>query len=162
MTGARFASVCAIGLAAVGVGGCGSHRVVPKQATGCNSEVRADVLPSWARGGFSNPRPRMPHVLGASGNIAALLFGYPLLSPPPGSRQQDPVVSRIATDPSSDLRIAAQLMMGSRPVGSAIARRVMGEPGPSTIDLPSPGCWRLTWSGNVDRLDLRYGVNRTA
>jgi hypothetical protein len=33
-------------------------------------------------------------------------------------------------------------------------------PGPSTIDLPEAGCWRLTlsWSGRKDSVDLAYGV----
>jgi hypothetical protein len=35
---------------------------------------------------------------------------------------------------------------------------VRGGPGPSIVDLPSPGCWALTlrWSGHVDHLDLEY------
>jgi hypothetical protein len=38
----------------------------------------------------------------------------------------------------------------------------MGGPGPSIVNLPSPGCWKLTlrWSGRVDTLDLEYAANR--
>ena len=52
----------------------------------CHSVVHPGVLPSWARTGFSDPRPRLPHVLGRSGEIAALVFGYPLRSPPAKER----------------------------------------------------------------------------
>jgi hypothetical protein len=39
-----------------------------------------------------------------------------------------------------------------------VVRVVVGGPGPSGINLPSPGCWRLTlqWSGRTDHLDLEY------
>jgi hypothetical protein len=49
-------------------------------------------------------------------------------------------------------------MDGARIVGPPVRRIVPGGPGPSLVDLPSPGCWRLTltWSGRRDSLDLRY------
>ena len=33
-----------------------------------------------------------------------------------------------------------------------------GGPGPSIVDLPTAGCWRITasWSGQRDRLELDY------
>jgi hypothetical protein len=39
---------------------------------------------------------------------------------------------------------------------------IAGGPGPSIVNLPTPGCWRLTlgWAGQVDTLDLRYLANR--
>ena len=52
----------------------------------CHSRVSAGVLPPWGRGGFSDPRPRMPYELAVDGRIAALVFGYPLLSPPAENR----------------------------------------------------------------------------
>jgi hypothetical protein len=125
----------------------------------CHSTVHHGVLPSWARTGFSDPRPRLPHVLGRSGEIAALVFGYPLRSPPAKDRGNKILwVSRRAVQPLSDLRIRAQRMEGGRRVGRPVARVVVGGPGPSGIDLPAPGCWRLTlrWSGRTDELDLRY------
>lgn len=125
----------------------------------CHSTVRHGVLPSWARTGFSDPRPRLPHVIGHSGEIAALVFGYPLRSPPARDRGNKILwVSRRAVHPLSDLRIRAQRMEGRRRVGRPVTRVVVGGPGPSGIDLPAPGCWRLTlrWSGRTDALDLRY------
>jgi hypothetical protein len=125
----------------------------------CHSAVHHGVLPTWARTGFSDPRPRMPHVLGRSGEIAALLFNYPLRSPPvEGEGNKILWVSRRAVQPLSDLRIRAQRMDGRRGVGRPVTRVVAGGPGPSGIDLPAAGCWRLKlrWSGRSDRLDLRY------
>jgi hypothetical protein len=125
----------------------------------CHSAVHHGVLPTWARTGFSDPRPRLPHVLGRSGEIAALIFGYPLRSPPLKDRGNKILwVSRRAVKPLSDLRIRAQRMEGRRRVGHPVTRVVVGGPGPSGIDLPAPGCWRLTlrWSGRSDHLDLRY------
>jgi hypothetical protein len=128
-------------------------------APACHSAVRKGVLPTWARTGFSDPRPRMAHVIGRSGEIAALVFGYPLHSPESKDRGNKILwVSRRAVKPLSDLRIHAQRMEGRRRVGRAATRVVVGGPGPSGINLPAPGCWRLTlhWSGRTDELDLRY------
>jgi hypothetical protein len=128
-------------------------------APACHSAVHHGVLPTWARTGFSAPRPRLPHVIGRSGEIAALVFGYPLHSPPRKDRGNKILwVSRRAVKPLSDLRIRAQRMEGRRRVGRPVTRVVVGGPGPSGINLPAPGCWRLTlrWSGRADELDLRY------
>jgi hypothetical protein len=156
-------AVLPVGLAALGVGGCASNRVVPKPVSPCRSDVQLGALPPWARGGFSGPRPRLPHVVGAAGKIIAILWGSPLLSPPPRDHNNKILwVSRVADNPGSELRIAAQRMAGSRSLGSPVVRIVMGGPGPSTINLPSPGCWRVTlrWSGRVDSLDLQYHAHR--
>jgi hypothetical protein len=149
-------------LAALAVGGCAGGHVQARSPRPCDSHVRYDVLPSWARGGFSDTRPRERYVLGASGRIAAILFGYPLLSPPPKDHNNKILwVSRAATNPGTDLRITAQRMTDRHPIGSPVTRTVMGGPGPSIIDLTSPGCWRLklTWSGHFDQLDLQYAAN---
>ena len=105
----------------------------------------------------------MPHVLGRSGDIVAIIFGYPLLSPPSAKRNNKILwVSRTPLKPLSDLRISAQRMNTQGKVGRPVARVVRGGPGPSIIDLPAPGCWRLTlrWSGRSDQLDLEYRSNR--
>jgi hypothetical protein len=150
------------------LGGVAAYAATPvlgskaTQASVCNSHVLRGVLPVWARGGFSDAKPRMPHVLGAAGSIVAILWADPLESPAPKDHNNKILwVSRAAANLASDLRIRAQRMSGSRAVGSPVTRRVMGGPGPSIINLPSPGCWRFTlrWSGRVDTLDLQY-VNR--
>jgi len=137
----------------------GTSRSRPLSASACRARAPVAVLPAWARAGFSDPRPRVAHVLGRSGAIAAILFGRPLRSPPARDHSNKILwVSRDAPVPGSDLRISAQRMDWARPVGPPVARRVAGSPGPSIIDLPAAGCWRLTlhWSGRSDSLDLRY------
>ncbi|MEE3921497.1 hypothetical protein V2I01_34350 [Micromonospora sp. BRA006-A] len=39
-----------------------------------------------------------------------------------------------------------------------VVREVAGGPGPSIVDLPAAGCWRLRldWSGRTDTMDLVY------
>src|SRR6478609_4140026 len=90
---------------------------------------------------------------------------FPLLSPPPRTHNNKILwVSRVTLRPGSDLRIAAQRMHGTHPLGTSVSRTVTGGPGPSIIDLPASGCWRLTlrWSGRVDSLDLDYAANADA
>jgi hypothetical protein len=152
-------------LSAIVIAGCGASGPSPSRVSACASQVRTGVLPQWARGGFSDPKPRMPYELGRAGNIAALVWGFPLLSPPPHTHNNKILwVSRVTAQPGSDLRIAAQQMQGTHPLGAPVSRTVMGGPGPSIINLPASGCWRLTlrWSGRVDSLDLDYVANPDA
>jgi hypothetical protein len=138
-----------------------SHSQVKARA--CNSQVLHGVLPVWARKGFSNPKPRMPHVLGAAGKITAILWADPLLSPQPKSHNNKILwVARVTTNIYSNLRISAQRMIGSTKVGSPVTHKLIGGPGPSIIDMPAAGCWRFTlhWSSERDTLDLRYASNR--
>jgi hypothetical protein len=157
MTTMRILLAAAVALAALvpAAGAAARPGVAP-----CASGVHVGVLPVWARSGFSDPTPTMPFALGSSGRIAAIVFGHPLLSPPGKTRGNKILwVSRAEVRPMSDLRIRAQRMDGGRAVGAPVRRVVAGGPGPSIVDLPAPGCWRLTlrWSGRSDWLDLRYG-----
>jgi hypothetical protein len=158
-------ALAAAALAALALAGCGGSGPAPNRVSACAAQVKSGVLPQWARTGFSDPKPRMPYELGRSGDIAALVFGFPLLSPPPRTDNNKILwVSRVTPQAGSDLRIAAQRMQGTHPLGAPVSRTVMGGPGPSIINLPSSGCWRLTlrWSGRVDSLDLNYGANPAA
>jgi hypothetical protein len=112
------------------------------------------VIPEWARTGFSDAEPRVPHVLGKDKRIMAILFGAELFAPPAEDRSNKILwVSRERLEGFSDLRIHAR-----RTTDGMIAERtVPGGPGPSIVDLPE-GCWRLklSWSGHTDELELRY------
>ncbi|MFI6262549.1 hypothetical protein [Micromonospora sp. NPDC051006] len=128
-------------------------------AGGCGSRIETGPLPDWATRGFSGDA-RVAHVLGAKGDIVAVLFGNPLrVDRTDGSNNKILWVSRPAaasTGPTSspDLSITATLE-GS---DTRVIREVRGGPGPSIIDLPQAGCWHveLRWSGRADTMDLVY------
>ncbi len=123
----------------------------------CQSDVDMGVLPTWAREGFSEPEPAMPHVLTRSGDVVAILFGFPLASPPrEGLNNKILWVQRAG--PTSPVEISAQRMEGTEPVGEPVGRNLEGGFAPSYVDLPEAGCWRLTLSygDQVDSIDLEY------
>ena len=103
---------------------------------GCVTRVPSRVLPTWARDGFSEAKPRMPYVLGDSGNIAAILFADPLLYPPPNNPANKVLwVSRVSYGWGAPLHITATLADGSM----TAHRVVEGGPGPSYLNLPAVG-----------------------
>lgn len=107
----------------------------------------------------------MPRALGRSRNIVAILWADrdPLVSPPLADRNNK--ILWVARLPwvSANLWIRAQRMVGTRSVGRPVSRVLRGGPGPSIVDLPAPGCWRLAlrWSGRSDSVDLRYAAKRS-
>lgn len=126
-------------------------------AAGCAFDVRRDVLPAWARAGFSEPSPAgFPYAVGTHGDILGVMFGYPLTAPPPSTGPANKIlwVSRIPITAPTTLKITARQDGVAQPE----TREIAGGPGPSITDLPRPGCWHLTltWSGHTDTLDLRY------
>jgi hypothetical protein len=129
----------------------------------CSPEVVTAVVPDWARAGFGDAAPTMPYEVGRSGEIAALVFGFPLVVPPSTARTNKILwVSRQATT-ADRLDISAQQMDGATPVGDPVKQSVAGGPGPSIVDLPTAGCWRFTlsWADRTDSLDLEYAAGST-
>ena len=130
----------------------------------CSYAARQDVLPAWARTGFSDPSPSgVQFVLGDKGRILGVIFGYPLTAPPPTAGRANKILwtaSPASDDRSTDRAASADLKIDARQPGSTdvVHREVPGGPGPSIIDMPRPGCWHLTlmWSNRTDTLDLRY------
>jgi hypothetical protein len=119
----------------------------------CRAVVSDGVIPPWATAGFSDPHPAVPHVMSAKGEMVAILFGGALYSPPAKD-----VNNKIlwVTRPSAD---SGPLHIDAALAGTDIrARRSLGAPGPSYVDLPRPGCWHLTlrWGKHVDTMDLEY------
>jgi hypothetical protein len=146
-------------VAAIPAGTADAARAAPAV---CSPAVSHGVLPPWARGGFSEAKPKIAHVTGKGGSIMAILFAQPLESPPAKTRNNKILwVSSIDLTRFTDFTIHAQRMVGTHNVGGPVVRVVHGGPGPSIIDLPAAGCWRLglRWSGNSDTLDLRYAQN---
>lgn len=129
----------------------------------CSSVVRKGTLPAWARGGFHPSTQRIPHVLGRSGAIVAILFSYPLRASPPARHPANKIlwVSRTSWTSTTNLRISAQRMKGTRLLAKPVRRTLEGGPNPSFFDLPA-GCWRLSlrWAGRSDGLDLHYRSGR--
>ena len=126
-------------------------------SNGCAGQPPVSPLPVWARAGFNPPDQAMPHVLGAAGNIVAILWAPrdALHSPPlPNTGNKILWVSRIPFAAPNPLVIRATLAGSTRTATASVP----GGPGPSTIDLPAPGCWtfHLSWSGHSDELQLRY------
>jgi len=123
----------------------------------CESTVDMGVLPTWARAGFTNPEPAMPHVMSRAGDIVAILFGYPLSSPPRADINNKILWVQQA-GPIAPVDISAQRMAGGTTVGAPVERRLDGGFGPSIVDLPDAGCWRLTlaFAGRTDTIDLEY------
>jgi hypothetical protein len=134
--------------------------VEPSPGPGCVAQVRQDQLPEWARAGFTGDA-RAIYAVSRSGQMVAVLFGYPLAQPPRKDLNNKilwvskPASATPRNPGSDDLVIDARLDGRGEPV----QRRVVGGPGPSIVDLPAPGCWRLTlsWSGRTDVIDLDYG-----
>jgi hypothetical protein len=124
-------------------------------AASCGSPVSTDALPTWARTGFSWDGSGMQHVFGARGEIVAILFGAPLRSPSDPDRGNKILwVSRQPVELGDRLQISGVL----DGTNVRFSQTIEGGPGPSIVDLPRPGCWRLTlaWSGRTDTMDLTY------
>lgn len=99
----------------------------------------------------------MPYVLGDNGDIVAILWAAhdPLVVPPVADQNNKILwVPRVSSPVGAPLEIQATL----NGTGETATRTVDGGPGPSIIDLPSPGCWSidLTWGDHHDHLELEY------
>jgi len=99
----------------------------------------------------------LPHVTSRSGDIVAILFGYPL-SAPPRANMNNKILWVLQAGPTSPVAISAQRMDAATRVGAPVERRLDGGFGPSIVDLPDAGCWRLTLTfvDRTDTIDLEY------
>ena len=125
---------------------------VKRPGAHCRESVQSTSLPEWARGGFSGGNP--PYVYGQHARIIAVLFSP--LSVDPQSKRSNKIlwVSRPKLTKPGDLVIHARNLS----TNETSQLKVAGGPGPSEIDMPTPGCWRLnlTWSGHSDSIDLQW------
>lgn len=130
-------------------------RLLPS-GTGCRATYPDRRLPAWATTGFSGPRPSAPYVLGDAGQIAAIMFisHHPLSAPPVAGQNNKILWAARVGAVEGPLQIRASLPGA----GTTVTRTVDPAPGPSIIDLPSPGCWSfdLTWGSHHDHLRLGY------
>ncbi len=137
----------------------GATATTASAPAGCAARVETGALPDWADAGFSGDA-RVPHVFGAKGDIVAVLFAHPLRQVrTDGSNNKILWVARAATT-SPDPTAPATMVITARLDGTdtRVIREVAGGPGPSIIDLPQAGCWRLDlrWSEHTDTMDLVY------
>lgn len=134
-----------------------ASRAIGAAANGCAAQPPITALPVWAQGGFSPPDWAVPHVMGAAGNIVAVLWAPKnALHAPPLAHQNNKIlwVSKVLDTSAAPLVIHATLAGGTR----TATVTVPGGPGPSTVNLPVAGCWtlRLSWGRYSDRMMLRY------
>jgi hypothetical protein len=85
--------------------------------------------------------------------IIAVPFGWPLRERQPAGRANK-VLWIAQRNDGGPMVIEATPEDG----GPTVRRELADGPGPSIVDLPRAGCWRLTlrWSGLSDRIALRY------
>src|SRR6266700_6861728 len=64
--------------------GASMAQAIGAASNGCAGQPPISSLPVWARSGFSPPDVAVPHVMGAAGNIVAVLWSpqHALHSPP--------------------------------------------------------------------------------
>ncbi|HTU76548.1 MAG TPA: hypothetical protein VMG38_23765 [Trebonia sp.] len=129
---------------------------IPAAANGCIGQPPVSPLPAWARSGFSPADLAMPHVMGAAGNIVAILWApRDALHAPPRQDRTNKILWVPRIPPSAPNLVIQATLAGSARTATV---SVPGGPGPSIIDLPASGCWtlHLRWSGHTDELKLRY------
>ncbi len=137
-------------LAAVALTSCSSEPTAE-----CHSNLVTGEVPEWANTGFSEGAI-VPHVLGDNGLIVAVPFSQPLVATGEGDDPQNKVllVAKVIPNGSAPMTIDARL----NGTGDVVHRIREGGPGPGTLDLPLPGCWRVTmhWADQTDVVDLDY------
>lgn len=112
--------------------------------------------PVWARAGFSGSS-YPPFAYTASGNMVAIVFANPLVSPPePGQNNKILWVTKKVPTGANDFFITGHLE-GSDQTATI---HLGASPGPSIVDMPAPGCWRLdlTWGTLKDSINLRWAA----
>ena len=127
--------------------------------SGCRSTSTA-VLPEWARPGFSPPYTAT-FATSRSGNLLAVLFGS-LSAPPAPAGPTNKVlwIPRITPLPKDQ----GQVVITAHLDGTDRTARVVLPDGfgPSTVDLPAPGCWHVQLTSHhgtdIDELDLTYAT----
>jgi hypothetical protein len=124
----------------------------------CRDASTPRELPPWATAGFTDPRPVATYATSVTGDLVAITFG-PLTSPPePGRNNKVLWVSQVA--------VAGRLQLHATLEGTDVTADVVVPNGfgPSTVDLPRPGCWRVevTWDGGRDQIWLPYAASGTS
>ncbi|MEU2983109.1 hypothetical protein ABZ647_01810 [Micromonospora aurantiaca] len=131
----------------------------PAAPSACAERLETGRLPDWADAGFTGDT-RVRHVFGTRGDIVAILFAYPLVhARGDGANNKILWVARPDPGRSEPAQLSPLVITATLDgTGARAVREVPGGPGPSIVDLPAAGCWRLRldWSGRTDTMDLVY------
>ena len=137
-----------------------ANNAVTTPATACPALSTATAnIPSWAQS--AHPPASVPHLLSHERNVIAFVFGNPLQAGHPRHSRKNKILW-IVREPrhGQPLHLSGTLVDGrasvTEPPIPANARP--GEIYPSTINVPSPGCWHfvLRWNGHQANSNLRY------
>lgn len=133
------------GASAVG-GGCGS------------TALYRGASPAWTKSAAAPSG--LVQATAAQGRAAAFLFGYPLRAGHPDNPSNKILWVMRLPRAGTDLVISGHPLGRSAPVVTLQqpANSAPGEIYPSIVDMPTPGCWRLSlqWHGHTDSIDLPY------
>lgn len=145
-----WAAAAAIGVLVSCVSCTSEHANPPASGSACAGTVTTASLPTWARTGFTSAAVHTPHVVSNRGQIVAVLFGPLRVHQPSGTRNK---ILWVAKKGAGPLHIRAQLDGTSRTV-----TRTLGDIGPSYVNMPAAGCWRMSlkWPPYHDTIALRY------
>ncbi len=121
--------------------------------------TKKDDIPSWAQS--AHPPAKVPHLLARDRNVIAFIFGNPLQAGQPRHNRNNKILW-IVREPrhGQPLQVSGTLVGGRASVTESPipADARPGEIYPSTIDVPSPGCWHfvLHWNGHQANINLHY------
>jgi len=128
-------------------GGCGTTTAVVGE------------LPEWT-GPVGLPGGR--YVTSHEGNAVGVIFASSLRSGPIGPTDASNKILWIVQEPrkGNDLRLTLRPLGGTEPT-VRITEQANSSPGeiyPSSVDVPTPGCWSVLaeWNGNVASFELAY------
>jgi hypothetical protein len=140
--------------------GAATHVVTP----GCTATaIRRGTPPDWTAPAWaetSGAPTGLPYVVAEHGRAIAFIFGYPLRAGVPTN--PDNKILWVVRSPrdGSDLVIRARPLHATTPLVTIrqAANSGPGEIYPSDVNVPAPGCWRMTlrWNGHGDAIDLAY------
>jgi hypothetical protein len=102
-----------------------------------------------------------PYVLSTSGNAVGFLFVDPLRAGDPGGGPNNKILWYVRLPRDGQALRATATPVGQDTPVVTIERPADSSPGeiyPSTLNVPTPGCWHVTlsWSTHTDSVDLSY------
>jgi hypothetical protein len=157
LTVGPLAAVLAVLVALAGVWVSRPSAVAPVAAPpAVCAPLQTGPLPDWARAGFSSPEGN-PYALSASGAMAAIVFANPLVAPADPNRANKILWVAKQTPAATDTLVINGTLQGS---GLTHSVDIGTAPGPSYVDMPTPGCWQLTltWGANSDTMNLLWSA----